>query len=193
MKHSTFFWFFLPTGLAMLLFIAFPLVSVVLQSVHVPHEAALVTVENCGPFGCKKETIIDHSLSAAEPLGRFVGLDIYFDRAHLAVAEVKQAWEATDSWSAFFQTIGNFPFYRSMAFTLTFTFTVTPVLIVLGLMIALGVNALSERIKGLVIFVSLLPMIVTPLIGSLILFWMIDSRGILGNAIQWLALILIYL
>ncbi len=71
-----------------------------------------------------------------------------------------------------------------MAFTLTFTFTVTPVLIVLGLMIALGVNALSERIKGLVIFVSLLPMIVTPLIGSLILFWMIDSRGILGNAIS---------
>ena len=74
-----------------------------------------------------------------------------------------------------------------MAFTLTFTFTVTPVLIVLGLMIALAVNTLSERIKGLVIFVSLLPMIVTPLIGSLILFWMIDSRGILGNAIQWLA------
>ena len=171
----------------MLLFIAFPLVSVVLQSVHIPHEAALVTVENCGPFGCKQETIIDHSLSAAEPLGRFVGLDIYFDRAHLAVAEVREAWEATDNWSAFFQTIGNFPFYRSMAFTLTFTFTVTPVLIVLGLMIALGVNALSERIKGLVIFVSLLPMIVTPLIGSLILFWMIDSRGILGNAIQWLA------
>ena len=171
----------------MLLFIAFPLVSVVLQSVHIPHEAALVTVENCGPFGCKQETIIDHSLSAAEPLGRFVGLDIYFDRAHLAVAEVREAWEATDNWSTFFQTIGNFPFYRSMAFTLTFTFTVTPVLIVLGLMIALGVNALSERIKGLVIFVSLLPMIVTPLIGSLILFWMIDSRGILGNAIQWLA------
>ena len=187
MKHSTFFWFFLPTGLAMLLFIAFPLVSVVLQSVHIPHEAALVTVENCGPFGCKQETIIDHSLSAAEPLGRFVGLDIYFDRAHLAVAEVRAAWEAADNWPAFFQTIGNFPFYRSMAFTLTFTFTVTPVLIVLGLMIALGVNALSERIKGLVIFVSLLPMIVTPLIGSLILFWMIDSRGILGNAIQWLA------
>ena len=74
-----------------------------------------------------------------------------------------------------------------MAFTLTFTFTVTPLLIALGLMIALGVNALSERVKGLVIFVSLLPMIVTPLIGSLILFWMIDSRGILGNAIQWMA------
>ena len=39
----------------MLLFIAFPLVSVVLQSVHTAHEAVLVTVENCGPFGCKKK------------------------------------------------------------------------------------------------------------------------------------------
>jgi len=37
-----------------------------------------------------------------------------------------------------------------------------------------------------VIFFSLLPMIVTPLIGSLILFWMVDSRGVVGNALQWL-------
>ena len=29
-------------------------------------------------------------------------------------------------------------------------------------------------------------MIVTPLIGSLILFWMIDSKGILGASLQWL-------
>ena len=191
MKHSTFFWFFLPTGLAMLLFIALPLISVVLQSVHTPHEAVLVTVENCGPFGCKKETTIDQdatsTLRAAEPLGRFVGLDIYFDRGHLAINEVRDAWAISESWGGFFSKLGNLPFYRAMGFTLTFTFTVTPLLIGFGLMIALGVNALSERVKGLVIFVSLLPMIVTPLIGSLILFWMIDSRGILGNAIQWLA------
>ena len=48
-------------------------------------------------------------------------------------------------------------------------------------------NSLHRRLRGLVIFFSLLPMIVTPLIGSLILFWMIDSRGILGSALQWLA------
>ena len=90
MKHSTFFWFFLPTGLAMLLFIALPLVSVVLQSVHTPHEAVLMTVESCGPFGCKQETSIDQDATAelrqAEPLGRFVGLDGRFsggaDTAH---------------------------------------------------------------------------------------------------------------
>ncbi|MCP4978975.1 MAG: sugar ABC transporter permease, partial [Gammaproteobacteria bacterium] len=83
--------------------------------------------------------------------------------------------------------LGNLPFYRAMAFTLTYTFTVTPLLIIVGFMIALGVNSLHRQLKGLVIFFSLLPMIITPLIGSLVLFWMVDSRGILGSALQWLA------
>lgn len=191
MKHRTFFWFFLPTGLAMLLFIALPIVSVLLQSVHTPHDAVLITVENCGPFGCKEETTVDQdatsALRAAEPLGKFVGLQIYFDRGHLAVAEVAQAWRSTDSLGAFFSEIVDLPFYRAMAFTLTYTFTVTPLLIVFGLMIALAVNSLHRHLKGLVIFFSLLPMIVTPLIGSLILFWMIDSRGVIGSALQYLA------
>jgi multiple sugar transport system permease protein len=53
-----------------------------------------------------------------------------------------------------------------------------------GFLIALGVNSLPKRIKGPTIFVSLLPMIVTPLIGSLVLFWMIDAQGILGATLQ---------
>ena len=85
MRHSTFFWFFLPTGAAMLLFIAFPLVSVVLQSIYAPHPAVLIEVENCTPLvGCTTETTIDQDatrdLREREPLGRFVGLEIFFDR-----------------------------------------------------------------------------------------------------------------
>jgi ABC-type sugar transport system permease subunit len=60
-------------------------------------------------------------------------------------------------------------------------------LLALGFVIALAVNSLHARLKGLVIFFSLLPMIVTPIIGSLILFWMIDSRGVIGSLIQYLA------
>lgn len=191
MKHRTFFWFFLPTATAMLLFIALPIVSVLTQSVHAPHEAVLIVSENCGPFGCKEETIIDQAATEAlrdeQPLGRFVGLDIYLDRGHLAVAEVAQAWRDRADLADFFKRLGNLPFYRALAFTLTFTFVVTPLLIVFGLMIALAVNSLHRHLKGLMIFFSLLPMIVTPLIGSLILYWMLDSRGILGSALQWLA------
>lgn len=190
MKHRTFFWFFLPTGLAMVLFIAAPIVSVVLQSVFAPHEPVLVTVENCTPFRCVEETTIDQEATRAlrdeQPLGRFVGLGIYFDRGHLAVAEVAEAWRSTDSMGAFFSELGDLPFYRAMAFTLTYTFTVTPLLIVLGMMIALAVNTLAGWLKGMVIFFSLLPFTVTPLVGSLILFWMIDSRGVLGNFLSWL-------
>ena len=191
MKHRTFLWFFLPTGLAMLLFIVFPIISIVTQSLHTPHESVLITVENCGPFGCKQETTIDQEatrkLREAEPLGKFSGLDIYKDRGHLAFNEVKEAWNISESWGDFFTQLRNLPFYRAMAFTLTFTFTVTPTLIIFGLLIALAVNSLHRRLKGLTIFFSLLPMIVTPLIGSLILFWMIDSRGVIGSALQWLA------
>ena len=50
MKHKTFFWFILPTFLAMFFFITLPIISVVIQSLHTPHENILITVENCDPF-----------------------------------------------------------------------------------------------------------------------------------------------
>ncbi|KMW57897.1 binding-protein-dependent transport systems inner membrane component [Candidatus Rhodobacter oscarellae] len=192
MKHATFFWFFLPTGLAMLFFIGFSMVSVLTQSIFAPHEAVLKEVETCTPLvGCTTETTVDHAATAekraAQPLGRFVGLDIYFDRGHLAVQEVAEIWATASGGGDFWDRLYNLPFYRAMAFTLVFTFVVTPFVILLGLMIALAVNALHARLRGLMIFFSLLPFVVTPLIGGLVLFWMFDSRGILGSALQYLA------
>ena len=188
MKHKTFFWFILPTASAMLLFIALPILSVITQSLFTPHEQVFKTVENCTPFKCTEATVIDQeaseALRAEAPLGKFAGLSIYLDRGHLATSEVAEAWRSTDG--AFFDKLGNLPFYRAMSFTLTYTFVVTPLLIILGFCIAVAVNSLHRHLKGLVIFFSLLPMIVSPLIGSLVLFWMIDSRGVLGTGLQWL-------
>ena len=191
MRPSTFFWFFAPTGLAMLLFIALPIVSVVLQSIHAPHPAVLVEVETCTPLvGCTTETSIDQDatadLRAAKPLGRFVGLEIFKDRGHLALSEVKEIWGNTSSFGEFFSRLTNLPFYRAMYFTLTFTFIVTPLVVIVGFLVALNVNALYQKLRGLVVFLSLLPFVINPLIGSLVLFWMIDSRGILGTSIQWI-------
>ena len=159
----------------MLLFIAAPIVSVVLQSLHTPHGAVLVEVETCTPLsGCILETTIDQDatreLREAEPLGKLVGLNIYLDRGHLALAEVAEAWRKSDGLGKFWTSLRNLPFYRAMAFTLTFTFIVTPLMVILGLVIAFAVNSLHRHLKGLVIFFSLLPFTVTPLIGSLILF-----------------------
>ncbi len=190
MKHRTFFWFFLPTALAMLLFIFLPIISVVTQSLFVSHEQVFVEVENCDIFGCKNEMMIDaaatEKLRAEQPLGRFVGLANYFNRSHLATSEIATLWQTAESWGTFYDGLFNLPLYRAIIFTLVFTFVTTPSVIIVGFMIAVAVNALNQHLKGLVIFFSLLPFVVTPLVGSLILFWMIDARGIIGNSLQYL-------
>lgn len=175
----------------MLLFIAIPIVSVVLQSMYAPHEQVIIEVENCSIFGCTTSTAVDQeatrALREAEPLGRFVGGDIYTDRNHLALENLSTYWTESETLNEFAQRVLNLPFYGALAFTLTYTAVVTPCAIVFGFFIALAVNSIPRILRGPAIFFSLLPMIVTPLIGALILFWMIDARGILGSAIQALA------
>ena len=190
MSHRTFFWFILPSLLAMFVFIAMPLVSVVFQSLYIEHEQVMRVTKNCGPFGCKEEVSVDYEatqqLRDQNPLGQFNGLGTYLDRDHLAASEVGEAWTSSTSLGEFSTKLYNLPFYRSLGFTLAYTFIVTPFVIILGLLIALGVNRLTPVLKGPTIFLSLLPMIVTPLIGSLILFWMIDAQGIIGKSLQLL-------
>ncbi len=172
----------------MLLFIFLPIISVVTQSLFIDHEQVFTEVESCDFFGCKKTTIIDtaatEQLRDEQPLGRFIGLQNYFNRSHLASSEIALAWSSAESFGEFYDNVYNLPLYRAIIFTLVYTFTVTPLLIIIGFFIAIGVNTINRAIRGFVIFFSLLPMIVTPLVGSLILFWMIDSRGIIGNTLQ---------
>ncbi|MEM6593866.1 MAG: sugar ABC transporter permease [Pseudomonadota bacterium] len=189
MKHKTFFWFMLPSAFAMLLFIALPIMSVMVQSLYIEHEKVLIEVENCVPLsGCTTETVVDTEaearLKAERPLGQFNGLGTYINRNHLATSEIAQFWSERDSLGDFAKRVYGLPFYKALAFTLTYTFLVTPMVIILGFCIALAVNALPRMFRGLAIFFSLLPMMVTPLIGSLILYWMIDSRGVLGQTLQ---------
>ena len=190
MPHRTFLAFILPSLIAMLVFIALPVLSVAVQSLYVEHDKVLVQVDNCGPFGCQQEVRIDAQataqLQALEPLGQFNGLGTYANRSHLALAEISHILGVNSGWRDVAARVYDLPFYKAMAFTLVYTFAVTPLAMVLGFFIALAVNALPALFKGPVIFVSLLPMIVTPLVGSLILFWMLNSQGILGAMFQYI-------
>jgi ABC-type sugar transport system permease subunit len=189
MPNKTFFAFILPSLIAMVLFIALPIVSVVVQSLYVSHEQVMVEVENCQPFGgCSTELRVDSAATAQlrdeQPLGRFNGLGTYFNRAHLASAELGVILSADTGPAQKFTQILNLPFYKALIFTLVYCFVVTPLAMILGFSIALAVNALPKITKGPIIFFSLLPMIITPLIGSLILYWMLSPNGILGATIQ---------
>jgi len=188
MPHRTFIYFILPSLLSMILLIAVPIFSAMTQSLFIAHKQVVMVSETCDPFGCKKETSVDAEATAnlrvKEPLGIFNGFDTYTNRNHLATSEIIASWNVATGLKDFFSHIMNLPFYKALAFTITYTFVVTPFVIILGFLIALGVNSLASWVKGPTIFFSLLPMIVTPLIGSLILFWMIDAEGIIGATIQ---------
>ena len=94
MPHRAFFAFIMPSLVAMLLFIALPIISVAVQSFYVQHERVVTEVETCTPFaGCTKETRVDaeatEKLRNEEPLGRFNGIgtnEVRFAWLELALA-----------------------------------------------------------------------------------------------------------
>lgn len=190
MPHRTFFLFIAPSILAMLLFITLPILSVVVQSLYHEPPAILTSVETCDPFGCKTSTKVDveamAAFKAAHPLGQFSGLDNYRDHNHLAVEDLGTILGGPGSLAAKWSQLMNLPFYRALAFTLTYCFLVTPLAMALGFAIALAVNSLPRRVRGPAIFVSILPMIITPLVGAMIVSWMFNPAGILGATLQWL-------
>ena len=188
MPNKTFFWFFLPTGLAMILFIGLPIISTGVQSLYAKHDQIVKEVKKCDPFGCTVSIIVDQEetlkLIEEKPLGKFNGFGTYIDRNHLAIDEISKFWNETDSFNEFTDQVSNLPFYKALIFTLTYCLFVTPNVLLLGFLIALSLNAVARRIRGPLIFGTILPMIVTPLVGSLVLFWMIDSQGIIGANLQ---------
>ena len=48
-----------PTCVAMILFIAVPIVSIFVQSLFIEHQKPLIEIERCDPFGCKTEVGVD--------------------------------------------------------------------------------------------------------------------------------------
>ena len=188
MPNKTFFWFFLPTGLAMILFIGLPIISAGVQSLYAKHDQIVKEVKKCDPFGCTVSIIVDQEetliLKEEKPLGKFNGFGTYIDRNHLALEEISEFWKETSSFDEFVDQVTNLPFYKALIFTLTYCLFVTPNVLLLGFLIALSLNAVARRIRGPLIFGTILPMIVTPLVGSLVLFWMIDSQGIIGANLQ---------
>lgn len=124
-----------------------------------------VEIENCTPGFpdpiCTIETKTCPALDEngrAQTVTRFVGLESYRnviqpERAPAALSNLNfRALLAIDLWKA-------------LRFTLTFTLITLPLVVGVGLLIAITVNNTLCSIRGPIIFVSLLPVILTPIIG----------------------------
>jgi multiple sugar transport system permease protein len=186
MNARTFAAFVGPSIFMMLLFIAFPLVSVFLQSFQLTQPTyQTIEVETCTP-GFLTQTCVTEAQSV--PLldddGNVIQTTSWVGfQSYANVLELDRAWDAisSGSWRAF-QSID---FWKALRFTLTFTFITLPLVLGLGLVIALAVNNATKMIRGPVIFVSLLPFIITPVIGALSIRWLFRGDGIMTAALEW--------
>ena len=187
MKPRAFLMFVAPSLLLMGVFIAAPLVSVALQSFTSTRTLFQeARIETCTP-GFPGPVCVTELRQAPE-LDRdgqvqtrtvFVGLDNY--RAVLRTADVHAAFSPGGAGLAI---LGQIDFYRALRFTLLFTLVTLPLVLGMGLALALALNTVGPLLRGPVIFVSLLPFIVTPVIGALSVRWLFQGDGILTAALR---------
>jgi len=185
MKFKTFAAFVGPSLFMMILFIALPLISVFSQSFYNTQAVfQQVEIETCTPGFpnpvCVTEvksqpTLDDDGNMITET--HFVGLESY--RNVLELGRVKEAL-SNGSWGE----LMNIDFWKALRFTLMFTLLTMPLVIGVGLATALAVNNAARSLRGPIIFVSLLPFIITPVIGSLSIYWLFVGDGILTSALE---------
>ncbi|WP_430450158.1 carbohydrate ABC transporter permease [Rhodophyticola sp.] len=188
MRFRTFAGFVGPSVFLMLLFIAAPLVGVFLGSFQITQPVVeQVEVETCTPGfltqTCTTELvtrpILDENGNITTTT-EWVGLTSY-----IRVLEPGRAWDAIRDLD--YNALMQIDFWAALRFTLMFTLVTLPLVLGFGLAIALAVNNAARSIRGPVIFISLLPFIITPVIGALSIRWLFIGDGILTSALEmWL-------
>ncbi|MEM1427981.1 MAG: sugar ABC transporter permease [Pseudomonadota bacterium] len=188
MKFRTFLWFVAPSMVLMLIFIAFPLASVFLQSFQITQPVVQqVEVETC-TAGFLEQTCVTEMKTqpvldeAGNPVTTTEWVGFLSYARVLGIEQLGQAFSGAGLGS-----ILSIDFWKALRFTLTFTLITLPLVIGMGLAIAVTVNNAAKAIKGPVIFVSLLPFIITPVIGALSIRWLFYGDGIVTALLEgWL-------
>lgn len=185
MQRRTFLLFVAPSVALMLLFIALPLVLVAAQSFQSTQRVYREEVaEHCTPgFPAPVCTTERMSVPVLGPDGQ---------------PETRTSWVGWDNYLALLQPdavadafargapgdILAIDFYRALRFTLMFTFVTLPLVLGLGLLLAFALNNTLRAMRGPVLFMSLLPFIITPVIGALSIRWLFVGDGILTAALE---------
>lgn len=196
MRLSTFLRFVGPSAGLMLLLLALPLVVTFYLSVrNCTLQMETVTVTESSPFGTK-EVVTQRAVMGPDgrPITacRFIGLE-YF-RKVLGVDTESSAPPDVSGSAAPAAGRASTEFLGALRFTLLYTFATTPFVLLLGFALALGVNHVAQRWRPLYISASLLPFIITPVVGALAIKWLFRDNGLVpyflsqfGVSLFWMA------
>lgn len=193
MRRAAFLRFSAPSIALMLLLLALPMAMTLWLSVRTcTPELELVTVEVTGPFPTQHVITQRQRLDAAgRPVQQcgFVGLQYYRKVLGLDAPDGSPSSSPADSAAA-----GHNEFLGALGFTLLYTLATTPFILVGGLALALAMNGVTQRLKGAFIAASLLPFIITPVVGALAIKWLFRDNGLVsslladvGVQVYWMA------
>jgi len=198
MRRGTFLAFVAPSLVAMLLLIAVPLAGVAWIAVHNSHvETALAEVTTEVPMfgGVTRKVTRLVPQPVLDEAGEAITTWEYVGGAEIArAAELERVGEAltrdrgdlpiTEKLSGVHSDIVNLDFWDALEFTLLYTFLTTPFVLGIGFALALAVNRVTERLRGTLVFATLLPMIITPVVSALSIYWLFIDDAVISSLLQ---------
>jgi multiple sugar transport system permease protein len=160
----------------------------------------VVTVTESSPFGTK-EVVTQRAVlgpdGRALSVCRFVGLEYFRKVLGLDAAAVQAGSSAPPDAGGAAEAVEPeraTEFMGALRFTLLYTFATTPFVLLLGFALALGVNQVGQRWRPMYISASLLPFIITPVVGALAIKWLFRDNGLVpyflsqfGISLFWMA------
>ncbi len=200
MKRRTFLFFVAPSMISMLLLIALPLAGVVYLAMHQTYvKTKLVEITTEVPVfgGLKREItrvvpqpVLDEN-GRAVTVWKFVGDENIVKATEIdglgeVLSNARRADSISDFISQLYRQVTNVDFWSALEFTLLYTFVTTPFVLIFGLLLALGVDRVSKHLRGTMIFVTILPMIVTPVVSSLAIYWLFLDGAVISALIEGL-------
>lgn len=200
MKLKTFLAFVSPSVIAMLALIAVPLIGVFYLAFHnsfVRTEIVEVVTETPLFGGRMQRQVKQVPQPVLDGDGNPVQVWEYVGGANLRAAADVDRLAATlerdragagplKSVGQIYREVLNIDFWRALEFTLLYTFVTLPLVLVLGFFVAMAVDGLVRSLRGPVIFATLLPFIITPVVGSLSIYWLFLDNAIVASALQGL-------
>jgi len=198
MKTKSFLQFVGPSVAMMLLLLAAPLLLTFYLSVrNCAMEMEMVKIEESTPFG-KKETLTQRAkLDAAGKAIQscsFVGLDYYRKVLGLDAEAAQPGGPPEAAGTIAKGDKADNEFLGALRFTMIYTFVTLPFVLGIGFLLALGVNGVSQNLKGAFISASLLPFIITPVVAALSIKWLFRDDGLVpyllsqvGVQVFWMA------
>ncbi len=177
MKTRSFIQFTAPSVALMLALLALPLVMTFWLSVrNCAPELELVSVKQTGPFGTQEVVTqrarVDASGNLVEQCA-FAGFDYYRKILGLGTDEASNGLGGQHN-----------EFLEALKLTLIYTLVTTPFVLGGGLALALAVNRAARGLRGFLISASLLPFIITPVVGALAIKWLFRDNGLVPHVLS---------